>query len=313
MVDTTGKVLQILGDPELVTYARSTAKLIQSIPVLESGAANAYKLNDREIAVLCASHSGEPFHVDAVHSILRKMGATDDQLQCGPHYPFNRAIANRMKETGIKPGRVHNNCSGKHTGMLILARHLGVSSTHYMDPAHPVQHAMLAAVADMCDTAVADVALGTDGCGVPVFGLPLSRLALAYARLGKPDGLPEPRAAACRRIMASIAGNPLYVAGTDRFDTRLIEVSQGRLIGKYGAEGVFLLSVPARGWGIAVKVEDGAERALYPAVLEALSQLGLLSADELAQLAEFRRPEQRNWAGTPVGFIEPVFRLRPRE
>ncbi|MFD2612905.1 asparaginase [Paenibacillus gansuensis] len=312
VTDTEGNVLYQLGDPDYITFARSAAKLLQALPVIESGAVDRYGLNEREISLLSASHSGEAEHVDTVHSILRKIGAAEDELQCGPHFPLNRDAASLIRERGGKPGRVHNNCSGKHSGMLAWSHHLGEATEHYMSPDHPVQQAMLGAVADMAGLAPSGVVLGTDGCGVPVFGMPLRRLAQAYARLGRPDGLPDERAAACRRVTAAVARHPFYLAGTDRFDTRLIEVSQGRILGKFGAEGVFALSVPDRGWGLALKVEDGAERALYPAVLEAVSQLGLLTASELAQLAAFRRPELRNWAGTQVGYITPAFRLEPR-
>ncbi|MEC0247305.1 asparaginase, partial [Paenibacillus chitinolyticus] len=187
VVDHTGRLLHSLGDPHAVTFARSTAKLIQALPVLESGAASDFGFTDAEIALICASHNGEDQHVRAARSILAKAGAEADDLQCGSHYPFHKPTSRQMRQEGEAPTPLHNNCSGKHSGMLSLAAKLGVSAEHYMSPEHPVQRQMLQAVAEMAGLAPEEIPLGVDGCGVPVFGLAIDRLALAYARLGKPD------------------------------------------------------------------------------------------------------------------------------
>jgi L-asparaginase II len=312
VVDTKGSLTAAMGNPELVTFARSSAKPLQAIPVIESGAVEAFGLVPEEIALMCASHNGESRHVEAIERFLNKLGLSGAHLQCGPHYPYYEPAANRMKQTGEVPTTLHNNCSGKHSGMLALALRLGASPEGYMAPEHQVQQRMLEAVSAMSGVPAERIALGTDGCGVPVFGMPLAALARSFAALGRPDGLMhEARAAACRTLVAAIRRAPYFLAGTGRFDTRLVEVTEGRLVGKMGAEGVFAVTAPERGMALAVKVEDGAQRALYPAVVEALRQLDWLSDGELELLREFHTPPVRNWAGDIVGSVMPDFKLRP--
>ncbi|UJF36307.1 asparaginase [Paenibacillus hexagrammi] len=309
VVNSKGSLLHEAGDPFLRTFARSTAKLIQALPVLESGAAAHFGLSQAEIALCCASHNGEAQHADLAQSILAKIGLSHTHLQCGVHEPYHTPTAQEMRRRGIQPTSLHNNCSGKHSGMLTLAAYLQAPVDTYMDVNHPVQKFMLEAVSDLSDVSQEEMILGTDGCGVPVFGMTIDRLAVAFARLGQPDGLAAERASACRQIIDSVRKNPECLAGDDRFDTQLIRATQGRIVGKMGAEGVFALTIPIEGIGFAVKVEDGNQRALYPAVVEALHQLSLLSAAEVAALAEFHTPVQRNWQGTEVGRIEPDFSL----
>ncbi|MZQ81693.1 asparaginase [Paenibacillus sp. 5J-6] len=309
VVNTKGSLLHSAGDPQLLTFARSTAKLIQALPVIESGAAEHFGLGDAEIALCCASHNGEAEHVNAAQGILGKLGFHHEHLQCGAHEPYHAPTAQAMRERGEAPTTLHNNCSGKHSGMLALCAHLGASPDTYMSLQHPVQQLMLDAVCAMSDIPKSQMELGVDGCGVPVFGMPINHLALAFARLGSPEALPELRANACQRIVAAVRKYPQYLAGSDRFDTQLIEVTQGRIIGKMGAEGIFALTVPDKGLGLVLKIEDGNQRALYPAVIEALKQLDLLSAAEVSQLAAFHTPTVHNWQGTEVGIIRPDFQL----
>jgi len=309
VVDREGRLLAHAGEPRRLTFARSAAKPLQAVAVLAAGAAERFGLSGEQIALLCASHNGEPRHVEMAASLLERLGLTADDLRCGPHFPFHKPTADQMKRDGIAPSRLHNNCSGKHAGMLALALLLGAPLSGYPSPDHPVQQAMLRTVSAMTGVPAADIPLGTDGCGVPVFGLPLDRLASGFAALGQPDRLSAAEAAACRTIVAAMRAHPYYVAGTDRFDTRLIEATRGRIIGKMGAEGVFALTVPDEGTSLAFKMEDGAMRALYPAVMEALVQLGKLKPDELDALREFHRPPVRNWSGDVVGSIVPDFRL----
>ncbi|WP_166238145.1 asparaginase [Paenibacillus turpanensis] len=309
VVHSSGALVASAGDPKDPMFARSTAKLLQVIPVLVSGASERFGLEDQDIAVACASHNGEPVHVEAVTKLLEKAGISQDQLQCGPHAPYHKPTAVRMREHGTPFTSLHNNCSGKHAAMLTLSAFLGAKDENYMDPSHPVQQYMLKTVAAMSGEEAADIPLGIDGCGVPVFAMPLQKLALAYARLGRPDSLPEGYAAACGRILRALRSHPHLLAGDDRFDTALIRATGGRLIGKMGAEGVFAVTVPDEGLGIAVKVEDGSLRALYPAVVEALRQLQLLSGREYEALAGFHSPLLHNWRGDAVGRIEPCFTL----
>ncbi|NEW05445.1 asparaginase [Paenibacillus sp. SYP-B3998] len=309
MVSTDGTLLHQAGDPHLLTFARSTAKLIQALPVIESGAADHFGLGDAEIALCCASHNGEAEHVTAAQGILGKLGFTPEHLQCGAHDPYHAPTAQAMRERGEAPTTLHNNCSGKHSGMLALAAHLHASPEVYMNIEHPVQQLMLQTVCDMSDVPKEQMQLGIDGCGVPVFGLSINRLALAFARLGCPDELTVARASACRRIVAAVRKYPQYLAGSDRFDTRLIEVTGGRIIGKMGAEGIFALTIPEQGIGFVLKIEDGNQRAMYPAVVEALKQLNLLNESEVDALASYHTPTVHNWQGTEVGQIRPDFQL----
>ena len=314
VADSAGQILAYAGNPEVFMFARSSMKPIQALPVLESGAAAAYGFTDAEIAILAASHNGEEFHTATVSSKLDKLGLGPHCLLCGPHAPYHAPSAACLAQAGIEPSELHNNCSGKHAGMLALALHLGADTGTYMDPAHPVQQRMLETVSLLSGYPAAKIVLGTDGCGVPVFGLPLSRLAAAYARLGElsrsQEQQPGRLSAAAKRIISAIAAHPGQLAGTGRYDTRLIEVTQGRLIGKMGAEGVFAVAAPELGLGLALKIEDGAQRAIYPAVTEALVQLGWLTRPESDALSGFHKPILRNWKGTEVGEILPVFRLR---
>jgi L-asparaginase II len=310
-VNHHGKILHQLGNPQFLTFARSAAKLLQALPIIESGAADHFGFSEDEIALLCASHNGEFKHVLAASSILSKLGLSPEHLQCGTHEPLHLPTTLWMRANRIPPTSLHNNCSGKHAGMLALAVHSKLPHEHYWQLDHPVQQQMLQTVSDMTGVSRTAVRLGVDGCGVPVFGMNMDRLAFAFARLGHSEGLSEHRASACNRILKAIRNNPFYLAGSDRFDTRLIEVTQGRIIGKMGAEGIFALTVPEKGLGVAVKIEDGNERALYPAVVEALLQLGVLSEKESEALASFRFPDLHNWQGTEVGRIRPDFRLAP--
>lgn len=312
VADSAGRILASAGNPEVFMFARSSMKPIQALPVLESGAADAYGFTDAEIAILAASHNGEEFHTSTVASMLGKLGLDSRCLLCGPHAPYHVPSAACLAQAGKEPSELHNNCSGKHAGMLALALQVGADTGTYMDPAHPVQQRMLETVSLLSGYPAAKIVLGTDGCGVPVFGLPLNRLAAAYARLGElsREEHPGPLAQAARRIIAAIAAHPGHLAGTGRYDTRLIEVTGGRLIGKMGAEGVFAVAAPQLGLGLALKIEDGAQRAIYPAVTEALVQLGWLTDGESKALSAFHKPIVRNWKGTEVGEILPVFKLQ---
>ncbi|WP_254777549.1 asparaginase [Paenibacillus naphthalenovorans] len=310
VVDNKGKLIACAGNPRHYGYMRSTAKLLQAIPLLEARGDEQFGLTEAETALCCSSHGGEPEHTAAVQSILHKLGLTESALACGRQEPLYKPSADELKQKALQPSQLHNTCSGKHAGMLVLAKAMNVSIKQYTRLEHPVQQKMLHIISFMCGVSTENIGVGTDGCGVPVFAVPLSALAYAYARLGAPDELAAQRAAACRKIIHVIGRHPYYVAGTNRFDTRLAEVTQGRVIGKMGAEGVYALAVPDRGIGLAVKIEDGAERALYPTAAEALMQLGALTREEAGRLAEFHYPKVMNRRGETVGSIRPSFQLR---
>jgi L-asparaginase II len=310
VVDSKQQPIASAGDPSCLTFARSTAKLLQAIPLLEMEGDRLFQFDDSMIALICASHSGEDLHAGLVEAILHRIGSEESALRCGVHEPFHQPTAERLKAAGIPVTPLRNNCSGKHSGMLALSRLLEQQpGVPYTALSHPVQQRMLEVVTAMSGLPAERIALGVDGCGVPVFGMPLESLAYAYARLGRPEDLPEQRARACRKIISAIARQPYYVAGSDRFDTRLIEVTQGRIIGKMGAEGVFAICLPEQGWGAALKVEDGAPRALYPAAVETLHQLDMLRKDELIRLKDYHYTDITNCQKEIVGTIRPVLKL----
>lgn len=306
MVDKDGRRLYACGDPGHVTYMRSAAKPLQALPLVETGAARRLGLAAAELAVCCASHNGEPEHITVVRSILDRAGIAPEMLRCGTHPAWDARVRDALIMAGEKPGVLHNNCSGKHAGMLALAAHMNWPLEGYTAREHPLQQMMVRTVAELAGVPAEGLIIGIDGCTVPTFGLPLYNMALAYARLADPAGLGPERAAASAAVADAMGANPHLVAGTGRFCTDLIRITGGRLIGKVGAEAVYCVAVRDRGWGLAVKVEDGGQRGLYPAVLQVLDSCGLLRPDELDALQDYHRPAVRNNRGEVVGRVEPA-------
>lgn len=295
VTDASGSIVMSAGDPAHLTYMRSAAKPLQAVAVVESGAAAWFGLEGRELAVMCASHNGEAAHLDAVRSILRKVGVDEGELRCGAHPPWDEATRNELRRRGAEPQPIHNNCSGKHAGMLALCRFRGWSTDGYNEPGHPVQGEMRAVVAELAGLRVEDLILGVDGCTVPTFGMPLCNMARAFARL-----------AGAREVIASMMAHPHMVAGTGRLCTDLMTVAAGKVAAKSGAEGVFCVAVPASGLGLALKIEDGAGRAVGPAAIRVLEQIGVLTATEMDRLSRHRRPPVVNRRGEPIGEIRPA-------
>jgi L-asparaginase II len=303
-----GTVFGSSGDPDLVAFCRSCAKPFQAIGMVEGGAADAYGFGADALALACASHNAEERHVTLARSMLAASGADESDLVCGPHSSLNDDVAKAMAARGETPTRAHNNCSGKHAGMIAFARHHGWGSEGYAQPAHAVQRRCLAEVARWAGLPEASVPHATDGCGVPSFALPLRSMALAWARLGAaadgdalPGIAPETRRAAARLVTAMRA-HPFLVAGTARLDTELLAACQGRIVPKVGAEGVYCAALPDLRLGLALKVEDGATRCLGPALL---GLLDILAPGVLPALESHRRPPILNTLGKAVGRIEP--------
>jgi L-asparaginase II len=317
-VDGEGRLVASLGEPEAVTYLRSSAKPHQAVPLITSGAADRFGFDEREVAIACGSHSGQAVHAETVARMLGKIGLGADALKCGVHIPFDAETARALRESGQKADILQNNCSGKHTGMLALALHLGAPTATYDQPDNPVQRAILDAVSQFSDVPAAEVALGVDGCGVPVFGLPVRAMALMYARLvSPPSSLSAVTQAAASRIAAAMGNHPEMVGGTvERFDTEVMRATGGRVISKVGAEGVYTAGVlPCEQWpkglGLAFKVEDGEDRRARPTVaIESLRQLGVLNGDALTALKPYASFPVRNHRGDFVGEIRPSFELR---
>jgi L-asparaginase II len=316
-VDAAGDIVAELGSPEQVTFFRSSSKAFQALPVIISGAADAFGFTDQEIAVACGSHSGEPMHVQTVQGMLEKIGLDASALKCGVHEPFSVEVAHRLIRNGQEPSVLQNNCSGKHAAMLAFAKHIGASTADYDEWASPVQQAIAKIVAQFSDVSVTDLKIGIDGCGVPVFGLPVRAMALAYARLVSPgERFDAILRQACRRIVNAIIAFPEMIGGSkDRLDTELIRAGKGRLISKIGAEGVYAVGVlPCRDWpkgfGLALKIEDGDDRrARPPAVIDALRQLNILSEDDLKAVSAYSPTVITNRRGERVGEARAAFSL----
>lgn len=234
--------------------------------------ADDFGFTDEEVAIICASHSGEDRHLATVRSVLEKAGLSEEYLQNGPHPPFYAPAARRLARNGEPPHLIHGNCSGKHAGMLALCVHEGWSLRDYREPGHPLQRRILQTVAEVCGQKTDAVLLGGDGCGVPSFAMPLRSLATGFARLATGGSLSDELAEACGRIRRSMRAHPHLIAGTGRFDTELMENTD--LVAKGGAEGMFACGSP-EGWGVAIKVSDGAGRAIRPAALSVLVRRGV--------------------------------------
>ena len=279
VVMADGTVAAHTGDPSLVTFWRSAAKFFQAAPLVTSGAADALGLSDAELALTCASHNGEPRHLEVAAQLLGRSRSAVSDLHCGAHASLDDAIARRQVASGEQLTRLHSNCSGKHAGMLALAAHRAWPKAGYERPEHPVQRACLAEVRAWTGYAGAEVAWATDGCGVPTFVLPLLGMARAYARLaaaaegGEAAGVAEPGRRAARRLIEATVREPFLIAGTGRLDTDLIAATRGRVIAKVGADGVYSAALRDLALGVALKVEDGASRALGPALLAVLDAL----------------------------------------
>ena len=320
-VEPDATIVSYLGAPENVTFLRSSAKPFQALPLLVSGAADHFGFSDREVALACASHSGEPIHTEIVASMLRKIGLGPDALKCGTHEPFSPEVARRLRDQGEPPNILQNNCSGKHAGMLALAKHLGAPTETYDIPENPVQLAIGRVVAEFAGVALEDLAVGIDGCGVPVFGVTVKAMALAYARLvAPPDGFNEPTRSACQRIVRVMSANPELIGGTtERLDTEIMRAAPGRLVSKVGAEGVYTAGiVPCKEWprglGLALKIEDGDDHRARPTVvIEALRQLAVLRDESLEAVARYAFFPVRNRRGEVVGEIRASFSLRTPE
>jgi L-asparaginase II len=291
---------QSVGAVGVPVYPRSAFKALQALPMVETGAADAAGVSDEELALACASHSGEPMHTSRVHAWLSRIACREPDLACGPHLPYHEKTAHDMIRRDESPCRVHNNCSGKHAGFLTLARHLGVPNAGYEHPGHPVQQCVRKAVAEMCDVAPDAMPVGIDGCAAPNYAIPLSNLATGMARLANPAGLPAPRAAAADRLVSAWKAHPLLVSGTGRACADLIAAARGRTVVKTGAEGVFMAAMPERGLGIALKIDDGATRAAETVMAALLVQLGEADPGD-PRVARHRNPPLKNWRGDVVG------------
>lgn len=311
IVDKKGKSIFLVGDNKKITYWRSAAKPIQVMPVIYSGAADKYKLTDKEIAIMTSSHNGEQKHVKLIYNILAKIGLDEKALLCGVHPPVHKPTAKYLHQNKIKISPVYNPCSGKHVAQLTLCQYYGWSINDYYKLEHPIQQMILNVVAKMTEYPKERIYLGIDGCGVPVFGLPIKNMSYAYERMVNWEILDSEYQQASKRIVMSMTKYPEIVGGTGRFDTDLIRISEGKLLAKSGANGVFCIGVRnEKGMGITIKMESGNMKFLPLVVVQILCQLKILSIEKLNKLKKHCPLWMKNYRNEKVGKFISDFELR---
>jgi len=303
VVDQRGDLIGVAGDPSLVTAWRSCAKPMQAASFVAAGIPDAVGWGDDELALACASHAGEPEHVAIAGRMLASLGLEEGDLACGPHEPLSKRGSKLLRDAGLHPTRLHNNCSGKHAAMLAHAVRSGEGALGYQRAEHIVQRATLAMVARWTGIPAHRVLVGVDGCGVTTFGLPLEAMAAAFARFAVAAQHGEEIPA---RVFGAMRGRPFLLGGTDRFDTVMLEETEAEVIAKVGAEGIHSVAIPARGLGFVIKVEDGGQRAQHVAVIRLLQLLGVLSEELPPRLAAFARTPVVNTRGETVGELAPL-------
>lgn len=311
VVDVDGRLRFSCGDPTTTTFTRSTLKPLQALPFVRDGGVERFGFEPRHVALLCASHAGEPRHVAAVAEMLERAGSTPDDLACGTHAPTFYETRGELPPPPPYSPLAHN-CSGKHAGMLACCALHGWQRHDYLDFDHPLQVQIRAAVADFTGVPVEQLQAGVDGCSAPNYALPISALARAFARLATSEGDDPRYGRAPARLRDAMVAHPEMVSGEGRSDLTLARAGAGDWVPKVGAEGVQAIGIRSRGLGIVVKIADGSRRALLPAVLAVLDQLGLLDPDRRRRLDAVASPAIRNYRGTPTGRIQPVLVLDSR-
>ncbi len=306
VVDAAGRRRAAIGDVEQAVFPRSAVKALQALPLVESGAAGRYGFGDAELALACASHSGEPHHVATAMRMLAAAGRGEADLECGVSWPANRDAANALVRAGERPSALHDNCSGKHAGFICLACHMGVDPEGYVRADHPVQREVTATLTALTDTELGDDNRAVDGCSIPTYAIPLDKLALAFARFATGEGLSSARASAAARLRAACTAEPAMVAGTGRFCTRALSLFGGRLFVKGGAEGVYCAAFPELGLGVALKCDDGASRASETLMAAVITAFVTMNAAERVQFADYTMPPVMSRAGVRIGEVRPV-------
>ncbi len=313
IVDGDGNEVVCLGDAETVAFIRSSAKPFQVLPFLLSGGAEKFGFQESEIALACASHSGEKIHTAIAERMLKKIGLSEPDLRCGTHLPFNEARAEEMIRAGEKPTQLHNNCSGKHVLMLAFAKVIGADLKTYDLIENPIQQAILEMISNFCETPKAEIPLAVDGCCAPNFALRLRAMAKGFLKLVFPPDIFDTKLReACRRVVTAMMNYPELVGGTERLDTLLMQAARGRIISKIGAEGVWLCGIlPSekykKGLGIALKIDDGDDKRARAVIsVEVLRQLGIFDEGKLRNYSPLPIKNRR---GEPVGRVEASFKI----
>lgn len=309
VVNNKGKLLYSLGNPYKLTYMRSAAKPIQTLNVILSGAAEKFSFTDREISIMCASHYGEDFHRETINGILKKIGLGIDNLLCGSTLSLNEEYAEKLLWDHVKINPLYTDCSGKHCGILSICILKGYDICSYNLPEHPVQKEVKKIVSEVCSIKEDSMIIGIDGCTVPIFGMPLYNMALGFCKMANNSVFEEKYKSAADRVFKAMTKAPEMVAGTGGFCTELMKNTGGRIIGKLGAEGVYCIGVKDMNLGIAIKIEDGSTRALWPTAIKCLEDLKVLREEEKRTLGRFKVKDNTNNIKEKVGEIFPDFHL----
>ena len=311
VVNSSGQVLYNLGDYNTKIFFRSSAKPLQAIPLIQSGASEALKFSLKEIAIACASHSGQKIHQETVRKILKMLNLDEVNLHCGIMSPYNEEESKRLIAEGTSPSSLHCSCSGKHSAMLALAKFRGYNIDDYESITNPTQKEILNTLAQFIDENVNHIPVGTDGCGAPIYLVPVNKIALSYARLVKYSQDSESTYhRSCKTVFEAMTKFPEMVAGDNEFCTELMKVTKGKLIGKVGSEAVYCLGIKDSNLGICIKVVDGNERAVYPVVIQVLRELDILDDTEFAKLSHWHSIPLINNLKEHIGQIIPTFSIK---
>ena len=311
IVDKDDKIVFSMGDTEQVCYPRSALKFFQQIPLLVSGAVEHFGFTEKEIALFCGSHNGELQHVETVRSILSKIGLDESHLQCGPQMPTLKDDMHMLIKNDLQPQKIHNNCSGKHAGFLAYCVYKNLSTDDYIHPGHALHREILEVISDFHRYPKEKIRQGIDGCSAPIFSFPVYNQAVAYKNLVSPDGFGEDITRACRMMVDAIVKYPEMIAGKKRYCSDLMRVSEGKLIGKTGADGVYSIGIMGLNYGICIKVDDGKMGPQYNIAQAVIEQLNILTEEHNEELRHYMRHENKNFGGLVTGetYVSDIVRI----
>ncbi|MCF8253701.1 MAG: asparaginase [Bacteroidia bacterium] len=303
VVNENGEIVFELGDSNQICFPRSAMKFVQVLPLIELGGIKKFGFNREEIAIMCGSHNAEPLHLAAVRSILTKIGVDESTLGCGAQYPTDKKTANELVQTKTKPSAIHNNCSGKHAGMLALCLLMGESTSDYLNPNHPIQKLILRYVSEMYEYPIEKMTCALDGCTAPIYSIPVYNQAICFKNLVDPKSFSAKRQEACATLIQSISEFPFMVAGSKRYCTDMMEICAPQIIGKTGAEGVFCLSFTKQKLGVCIKIDDGKMLPQYNVAQALIEASGLFSKEELEPIHRYAEDELKNFNNLVTGTI----------
>lgn len=304
IVNERNKVIFSVGDVQQLCYPRSAMKLMQVLPLIEFGGMEKFGFTMQEIAVMCGSHNAEPEHVEAVNSILKKIGLDKDALNCGPQYPSSKKEANELIRHDKKPHHIHNNCSGKHAGMLAMCVLMNWPVKDYINPNHPLQQMILDTCSVLYEYPKEKMAIALDGCSAPVFSVPVLNQAIGYKNMTGNDAFSDSLQRACKVVFEAVSSYPFMVAGSKRYCTDMMNITAPAVIGKTGAEGIFCMSFTKQKLGVCIKIDDGKMLPQYNVAQAILNASGLFTGEQLQPLRHYLRDEITNFNKLLTGEIK---------